>query len=100
MIERSKAWQCIGCGRIEAQATCVGVCQDRPVEIVSATDYDALAVEKARLEAELQQLRLFVRQLASVSPRGGEWERVYRSLQSAATRLLGLTIADEPPRTP
>lgn len=88
MIARSKAWQCIGCGRIEAQATCVGVCQDRPVEIVSAADYDALTAEKAKLEAELQQLRLFVRQLASVSPHGGEWERVYKSLQSAAARLL------------
>src|SRR5690242_9226410 len=40
MTERTTAWQCIGCGRLEADATCLGVCQDRKVEVVSAADYD------------------------------------------------------------
>jgi hypothetical protein len=26
-----QAWQCIGCGRIEAPQTCVGVCRDRKI---------------------------------------------------------------------
>ena len=81
MTERTKAWQCIGCGRIESQATCLGICQDVPVEMVSAADY-------AALEAEVDRLRLFVQQLAHVSPRDGAWKRVYEDLQAAALRLL------------
>jgi len=81
MSERTKAWQCIGCGRIESQATCLGICQDRPVLIVSAADYD-------RVEKQLNEVRLFVRQLALVSPRGDNWERTYKALQERACRLL------------
>ena len=81
MTERTKAWQCIGCGRIESQATCLGICQDRPVLIVSAADHDAVAKER-------DELRLFVRQLALVSPRGDSWELTYKALQARARRLL------------
>ena len=35
MTEYVKAWQYIGCGKIEAPQTCVGICQDREVELVS-----------------------------------------------------------------
>jgi hypothetical protein len=28
--ERIKAWQCIGCGRIEGAQPCIGICEDRP----------------------------------------------------------------------
>jgi hypothetical protein len=82
MSERMKAWQCIGCGRIESSATCLGICQDVPINIVSATDYDAL-------RDELETLRLFLRQLTLASPRDGEWERCYRAAQARARALLG-----------
>jgi hypothetical protein len=81
MTERTKAWQCAGCGRIESQATCLGVCHDRPVVVVSGADYD-----EARRQVE--ELRLFIRQLALVSPRGETWERTYQALQERARRLL------------
>ena len=81
MTERTKGWQCIGCGRIESQATCLGICRDRPVLIVSAADYDAAAKER-------DELRLFVRQLALVSPRGDNGERTYKALQQRARRLM------------
>jgi hypothetical protein len=74
MTQRIKAWGCIGCGRLESDATCIGVCQDRKVELVNAADYE--------------ELRQFVRQLALISPREGEWERSYRALQDRARRLL------------
>ena len=32
-------WQCIGCGRVDAPQPCIGVCQDRKVELVAAGDY-------------------------------------------------------------
>jgi hypothetical protein len=81
MTERIKAWQCIGCGRIEATATCLGICQDVPITVVSAADYDAL--------------RGFLTQLVRTRPRDGEWERTYRAMQERARRLL----AEEKPVT-
>ena len=32
-------WQCIGCGRVDAPQPCIGVCQDRKVELIAAGDY-------------------------------------------------------------
>jgi hypothetical protein len=81
MTERLKAWQCIGCGRIESSATCLGICEDVPVSVVSAADYDAIG-------RELDELRLFLRQLVNSSPRPGEAERSYRAAQERARRLL------------
>jgi len=82
MSARTKAWQCVGCGRLESQQQCLGVCHDVPVEIVAAADYDA-----ARAEADA--LRLFIRQIVLSSPREGGWERSWRELQERAKRLLG-----------
>ena len=82
MTERMKAWQCIGCGRIESNATCLGICEDVPITVVSAADHDAL-------RRELDELRLFLRQLVHSAPRSGEWERSYRAAQERARRLLG-----------
>ena len=81
MTERVQAWQCMGCGKLDSDATCLGVCQDRKVVLVSAADYD-----EARREVD--ELRLFIRQLANVSPRGESWERSYKALQERARRLL------------
>lgn len=78
---RFRAWQCIGCGRIESQETCLGICQDRPVEVVSAYDYDAL---RARHDKLLTLLRKFV----NTAPRNEEWERSYKGLQSWARKAL------------
>ena len=69
-----KAWQCTGCGRLEASAPCIGICQDRPVELVYAEQHEeALAL---------------LRQLAWSKPRAGEWERSFRELQERARKLL------------
>lgn len=90
MVERTTAWQCIGCGRIESDATCLGVCQDRKIVVVSAADYDAA-------RREVDELRLFIRQLANVEPRGAQWERSYKALQERARRLLAELDAAQSP---
>jgi len=77
-----KAWQCIGWGKVEADANCIGICEDRPVRLVSAADYE-------RLEALL-------RRLAAITPRHGRWESSYLALQREARALLGLPV--EPQR--
>ena len=81
MTEKTTAWQCAGCGRLDSDATCMGVCQDRKVVLVSAADYE-------EAQRQIDELRLFIRQLANVSPRGENWERSYKALQERARRLL------------
>jgi hypothetical protein len=83
MTARMKVWQCVGCGRIESNATCIGICHDKPTYIVSAGDYDAI-------KAELDELRLLLQQIVHTSPRNGEWERAYQAMQERARRALGL----------
>jgi len=76
MAETLKAWQCIGCGRVEADGRCLGICEDRPVRLVSAHDYELLET--------------FVRRFAQSTPRDGQCERSYRALQREARTILGL----------
>ena len=68
LTERLQAWQCIGCGKIEAPQNCIGVCQDRKVDFVYADEYDNAI---AKLELARQQVRAvtaLVRQLAHTTP--------------------------------
>jgi hypothetical protein len=99
MFDTVKAWQCIGCGRIEAPQPCIGVCQDRRAEFVYASEHaDALAAaERARRRASAFEVLL--RQLAHTTPRSGGWERSYRSLQEHARHVLADHPA-EPDREP
>ena len=69
-----KAWQCIGCGRLESLQPCIGICEDRPVELVYAW--------------QLEEALALLRQLAWSKPREGEWERSFRDLQARARKLL------------
>ena len=85
-IEHVKAWQCIGCGKIEAPQTCIGVCQDRKVEFVYADEHEA-ALAQAR-QRKMQALEAVVRQIALTTPHEGEWERSYRALQSKARHAM------------
>jgi hypothetical protein len=83
------AWQCIGCGRIEAPQPCIGICQDRKVQFVYVDDY-AEAVQQAQAAIEsADALKALVRQIALTTPRNGEWESCYRALQGQARRALG-----------
>jgi hypothetical protein len=85
MVERVKAWQCIGCGRIEAPQTCVGVCDFNRIEIVYGFEHEkALEGERSHAAA----FEALARSLATITPREGEWERSYRALQEQARRLL------------
>ena len=53
MSEYIKAWECIGCGRLEAQQTCLGVCEDRPVQLVYASAYEDMAAKNRVLEGRV-----------------------------------------------
>ena len=88
MTERLTAWQCIGCGRIEGAQPCVGICQDRRMDFVYASDYDEALAQLALMRQQTEALVVLIRQLACTTPRAGEWERTYRALQVRAQRAL------------
>jgi hypothetical protein len=87
-FESIAAWQCIGCGRIEAPQNCIGICQDRRVEFVYATEHATARRELGAVTRERAALHALVRRLAFTHPRDGEWERSYRGLQAQARALL------------
>jgi hypothetical protein len=88
MTESVNAWQCIGCGRIEAPQTCVGICEYRKVQFVDAFDHERALATAAAARREADILGAVVRQLAHTSPRPGECERSYEAMQKLARRAL------------
>lgn len=98
MAERLTAWQCIGCGRIEAPQQCIGVCRDRKVEFVEAADHDA-EIEGLRRQAEA--LAAVVRQVANTTPHEGECARAWKAIQARAREALkGFNAAQTAPAAP
>jgi hypothetical protein len=88
MTDYVKAWQCIGCGKIEAPQPCIGICQDRKVQFVYAYEYEEVVAQARRAQQRAEALEAVVRQLAFTAPRNGEWERSYKALQTQARRAL------------
>ena len=88
MTDYVKAWQCIGCGMIEAPQTCIGVCEYRKAELVFAFEHEEALAQAAAAQQRAAALEAVVRQLAGITPHDGEWERSYRALQSQARRAL------------
>ncbi len=82
MADTIKAWQCIGCGRLEGPAQCVGICQDQPVELVTAADYEMALARATALED-------VVRRIAHTAPKKGQCERTWLALQEEARKALG-----------
>ncbi len=89
-----KAWQCIGCGKIEAPQTCIGVCQDRKIMLVTLADHEEALSELQRVYGELQDMQAVLSRLALSTPRPGQWEPSYRALQEQARRVLATHTTD------
>lgn len=88
MTDYLEAWQCIGCGRLEAPRPCIGVCRDRRIKLVDAIQHENALAELASVRQDLERLLMLARRLAHVTPRPGQWERSYRALQREASGLL------------
>ncbi len=88
MSELIEGWQCIGCGRIEVLQSCIGVCQDRRVDLVYAADHQKLQRKVEQLEQQVRQLKSVVRQVALCTPHEGAWERSFKALQVQAHDVL------------
>lgn len=95
MTDYVNAWQCIGCGKIEAPQPCIGVCTDRKVEFVYAAEHEEVLNRLVRAERKADAMRGLVRQLCLTTPRDGGWERSYVALQQQGRRLLEELAAQE-----
>ena len=82
------AWQCIGCGRLEAPANCVGICQDRKVELVSSWDYAEALVAVEGANERIATLEAFLTKLVHTTPRADAWKDSYVALQAQARTVL------------
>ena len=99
MTDYVKAWQCIGCGRIEALQNWIGVCQDRKIHLVYAFEHEEALAQTQRARERADALEAVVRKLACTTPRNGEWGRSSRVLQDQACRATGTAApvaADRP----
>lgn len=81
MVDTIEAWQCVGCGRLQAERPCIGVCKDRRVELVEAVDYAELAWRIEQLESALALI-------ARVTPKPDALEASWLALQARARALL------------
>jgi hypothetical protein len=88
MNDYVKAWQCIGCGRIEGPQTCIGICQDRKVEFVYASEHQETLTQLTLARRQASALETLVRRLASTNPRADAWEQSYRAMQEQARSTL------------
>ena len=95
MTDLVKAWQCIGCGKIEAPQTWVGVCEDRRVELVYAFEHEEALAQLMGALARIDALEAIAYQLAWTKPRAGEWEHSYRVLQQRAREALASRITPD-----
>lgn len=82
------AWQCIGCGKIEAPQPCIGICQDRRVQLVDAAELAAAAQREKQLLAKLHALAAPLRLLVMTTPHEGVCLRSWQALQQQARSLL------------
>ena len=88
MIEYMQAWQCIGCGKIDAPQGCIGVCQDRKIFLVYASEYEELRKQLEVAQRDVASLAAQMRQIVNTTPKHQEWERNYHALQGLARRTL------------
>jgi hypothetical protein len=88
MPDYIQAWQCIGCGKIEAPQPCIGVCRDRKVLFVGKDEHEAALAEIARLRAKLQATASRLRRFGLAAPRPGQWESAYTALREQARALV------------
>lgn len=81
MVEIYKGWQCIGCGKIDVDRPCVGICQDRPARVVMAEDFERVLARNRRLES-------VVMRMIRTRPHPDAWERSFKALQNEAIALM------------
>jgi hypothetical protein len=87
MADYLQAWQCIGCGRVEAPQTCLGVCQDRKVFLIGKAAHEQALAEAARLRALLATTAAKLARFAQCTPHADRHEEAFVALQAEVREL-------------
>ncbi len=90
MIEYIQAWQCIGCGKIEAPQPCIGVCKDKKVFLIGKNEHEAALAEIERLRGRIEQASAVLLRFERAEPREGQWERTWREMQAQVGTIRAL----------
>ncbi|WP_243039060.1 hypothetical protein [Dyella sedimenti] len=93
MIDYIQAWQCIGCGKIEAPQPCIGVCRDRKILMVGKDDYERALAEVEALRAQQARLHGMLQRFGLAKVHEGQWERSWLALQAQVREALALLDA-------
>ena len=88
MTEYIQAWQCIGCGRIEAPQTCLGVCRDRKIQMVAKDEHDRVLDERERMRRRVDVAIALLSRIVHTTPHEGQWQSSYRALQDQAREAI------------
>lgn len=93
MTDYIEAWQCIGCGRIEAPQTCIGVCRDKKIQFVGKQTHEEalreIACLRERQAASLSRLLRF----ALCTPHADQYADAFRALQREAREIVAILRA-------
>lgn len=91
-----QAWQCIGCGKIEAPQPCIGVCRDKKILMVGKDEYERVFAEGEALRARLGEVHAMLQRFGLARVRAGQWERSWDALQAELREALAMLEADPP----
>jgi hypothetical protein len=89
MTNRLTVVHCIGCGRLDSPQACLTACEDQPLELVFAADYDTLGDVSDPFRG-VRAMRDLLSRLVFATPHpgqpdsenaDGEREQTYRALQ-------------------
>ena len=99
MTDYILAWQCIGCGKIEAPQTCIGVCRDRKVFVVGKEEHERALAANLALQARLERVHAGLLRFGQAEAKPGQWESAWHALQAQVREVLA-TLADSDGGTP
>ena len=98
MTDTIEAWQCIGCGRVEAPQTCIGVCRDRKVQLVGLAEFVQARAEADARRGRLADVPARLQRFALAKPNEGRWDAAWQALQAQLREVLdSLTDVTTPP---
>ncbi|PKM06635.1 MAG: hypothetical protein CVV14_11820 [Gammaproteobacteria bacterium HGW-Gammaproteobacteria-4] len=88
MPEPIIAWQCIGCGKLDAPQICIGVCEDRKVELLPARHYSDAMSQLSDARQALAQWHNLAHRLLQTTPHDDAWQSSWRAFQAQMRALL------------
>lgn len=100
MTDYIQVWQCIGCGRIEAPQTCIGVCRDRKAFMVGKDDHERALAANAALQQQLERTRAMLLRFGRAEPKPGQWENSWRALQAQVQEALAMLASADGVKPP